>query len=126
MASVLRNLNFVHMRSVVLACFKFWFGLSNPKEQPCCLIKKVVPLYFGFCSLENEQNFSSNHNTEKLMNVPRNKQSYTIHVTGNKNAKHLLSGPRIEPGSLAWQSDTLPRHYKSRLEPQGSTSVYYT
>ena len=32
----------------------------------------------------------------------------------------------IEPGSLAWQSDTLPRRYKSRLVPQGSTSVYYT
>ena len=43
-----------------------------------------------------------------------------------KNAKHLFSWRRIEPGSLAWQSDTIPRRYKSLLVPQGSTSVYYT
>ena len=35
-----------------------------------------------------------------------------------KNAKHLLSRPRIEPESLAWQSDTLQRRHKSRLVPQ--------
>ena len=48
-----------------------------------------------------------------------------FYVTDEKNAKHLLSGPRIEPGSFAWQSDTLLRRYKSRLVPQDSTSVYY-
>ena len=34
--------------------------------------------------------------------------------------------PGIEPGPSAWQADTLPRHYKSRLLSQGSTSVSYT
>ena len=34
--------------------------------------------------------------------------------------------PGIEPGPLAWQIDTLPRRYKSRFVPQGSTSVSYT
>ena len=35
----------------------------------------------------------------------------------NTNDGFSLSRPRIEPRSLAWQSDTLPRRYKSRLVP---------
>ena len=34
--------------------------------------------------------------------------------------------PGIEPSPPAWQANTLPRRYKSRLVPQGSTSVSYT
>ena len=34
--------------------------------------------------------------------------------------------PGIEPGPSAWQANTLPRRFKSRLVPQGSTSVSYT
>ena len=34
--------------------------------------------------------------------------------------------PRIEPGPLDSKFYTLPRRYKSRLVPQGSTSVLYT
>ena len=34
--------------------------------------------------------------------------------------------PGIELRPPAWQANTLPRRYKSRLVPQGSTSVSYT
>ena len=33
--------------------------------------------------------------------------------------------PGIEPGPPARQANTLPRRYKSRLVPQGSTSMSY-
>ena len=47
---------------------------KTPKEQPFCFIKSlVVPLYFGFDSLGNEQNFLFNQKAGKLMNVTRNK-----------------------------------------------------
>ena len=35
-----------------------------------------------------------------------------------------LSQPGIEPRSLNLQANTLPRHCKSRLLPQGSKSVF--
>ena len=34
--------------------------------------------------------------------------------------------PGIELGPSAWQANTLPRRYKNRLVPQGSTSVSYS
>ena len=43
-----------------------------------------------------------------------------------KNGNNIFPRPGIEPGPSAWQANTLPRRYKSRLVPQGSTSVSYT
>ena len=39
---------------------------------------------------------------------------------------NIFPGPGFEPGPLDSKSYTLPRRYKSRLVPQGSTSVLYT
>ena len=43
-----------------------------------------------------------------------------------KNGNNIFPRPGIEPGPLDSKSYTLPRRYKSRLVPQGSTSVSYT
>ena len=42
-----------------------------------------------------------------------------------KNGNNIFPRPGIEPGPLDSKSYTLPRRYKSRLVPQGSTSVSY-
>ena len=43
-----------------------------------------------------------------------------------KNGNNIFLQSGIEPGLLDSKSYTLPRRYKSRLVPQGSTSVSYT
>ena len=46
-------------------------------------------------------------------------------VTGEKMETIFFPRPGIEPGRSTWQTNTLPSRYKSRLVPQGSTSVIY-
>ena len=44
-----------------------------------------------------------------------------------KKIKASMPLPRIEPGPLEWHANTLPRRYKSRLEPQsGKKCIIYT
>ena len=45
----------------------------KPKRVAILFYKKVVPFNFGFGSFGNEQNFLSNQNAGKLINVTRNK-----------------------------------------------------
>ena len=49
-----------------------------------------------------------------------------LYVTGEKMEITFFPQPGIEPGPLDLKSYTLPRRYKSRLVPQGNTSVLYT
>ena len=55
--------------------------------------------------------------------VYHNRKKHSINVTGEKNGNNIFPRPGIEPGPSAWPANTLPRRYKSRLVPQGSTSV---
>ena len=61
LASVRRNLDFVHKRSLVLIWPLFQFLVcrqsAKPKRAAILFYKKVVPLNFGFCSLGKEYNF---------------------------------------------------------------------
>ena len=75
--------------------------------------KEVVPLYFGFCSLENEQNYQSNQNIGKVTNVTRNNLSYTIHDHVNetialKIAEILVSVQSV--GESDYNSEVLRCH----------------
>ena len=67
----------VHKRRMALtwSFLQVWCAssLPNPKEQSFLFYKKVVPLNFELCSLENEDKFKSNQRAGKIMNVTRNK-----------------------------------------------------
>lgn len=85
----------------------------------------IFPLHFRFVPESQVDILRIHFDTYVLRAIGLVILRWAPNETGEKNAKHFLSRPRINPGSLAWQSDTLPCSYKSRLVPKGSTSVYY-
>ena len=73
---------------------------------------------YDWCILTDDCMSTSNF-THVTENAPAQEKNLLLvihqNVTGEKNGNNIFHRPGIEPGPSAWQANTLPRRYKSRL-----------